>query len=206
MWRLWNSEFFWMKGLLITPAAAAADGPQITQAAAGDQVRLQARLYNYSLADMPPDSNVNVQFYAQPWNTSNNTPSGNSFLIENVVIGPIPGFNSQSNDGMLANWAVAETTKLDTAAHSNQHLVFWVLVVQAGQGNPIAECRDWSDKRHSADAPQHRQHRAVDRTMQTSHVQEPVYSRAEEQQARRPFGRLTQRGERRWKRALLNER
>jgi hypothetical protein len=132
---LWNSEFFWMKGLLITPAAAPADGPQIIQAVAGDPVRLQARVYNYSLADMPAHGNVTVQFYAQPWDTSNNTPSGDSFLIQNVPIGPIPGFNSSTS-----NNAVAETTRLDTAAYADQHLIFWVLVVgRDGQGNPLVE-------------------------------------------------------------------
>lgn len=137
---IWNSEFYWMKGLLITPAETAADGPQITQAKSGDQVRLQARVYNYSLTDMPAGSQVVAQFYGQPWNTGSNSPSGNSFLIENVTLGPIPGFNSQSNSGAVANWAVAETTKLDTAAHSDQHLVFWVLVVlKDAQGNPLAE-------------------------------------------------------------------
>jgi hypothetical protein len=144
---LWNADSLWMKGLLITPASANGQGPQIAQATAGDQVRLQARVYNYSLTDMPAGSQAVVQFYGQAYQMScsasdctPNTPIGDSFLIENVVLGPIPGFNSASNNGTLANWAVAETTRLDTAAHADQHLIFWVLVVLKDQeGNPLPE-------------------------------------------------------------------
>ena len=130
---LWNSDFFWMKGLLITPATGPAEGPQLSEATAGDQVRLQARVYNYSLKSMA--GNVTVQFYGQPWDTSNNTPIGNSFLIENVELGPIPAYG-----GSEPNWQVAETTRLDTAAYSDQHLIFWMLVVlKDAQGNPLPE-------------------------------------------------------------------
>lgn len=136
---LWQSEFLWMKGFFIIPADANGEGPQIGMATAGDKLLLETRVYNYSLTDMPPDSATVVQFYVQPWNPSTLTPVGNAVLIENVGIGPIPGFNSNSNGGTLPNYATASTT-FDTTPYGDQYLVFWVLVVGKDQnGNPITE-------------------------------------------------------------------
>lgn len=126
---VWGSQFYWMKGLLLTPASANGEGPQIESATAGDQVRMQARVYNYSLADMPPDSEVIVQFYGQPFDTNTSNLTGSAFLIDTVAIAPIPGVNSPSSQGgTLPNWSTAETTALDTAAYSGQTLAFWVVV------------------------------------------------------------------------------
>lgn len=125
---LWLSEFHWMKGFYITPAETNGDGPQIDQATAGDQVALQAAVYNYSLADMPANSEVVVQFYGQPWNPNTLEPIGGSFLIDTVALPPIPGFNSNSNGGTLPNYNIAQTNKLDTSAYAGQSLAFWVLV------------------------------------------------------------------------------
>lgn len=137
--QLWQSEFLWMKGFFITPADANGEGPQIDMATAGDQLLLETRVYNYSLTDMPPDSDVVVQFYVQPWNQQTLQPQSNAALIKNVGIAPIPGFNSNSNGGTLPNYSVASTT-FDTTPYSNQYLVFWVLVVgKDQQGNPISE-------------------------------------------------------------------
>ena len=88
-------EFYFMKGLYITPASANGHGPQITQAPAGESLQLQARVYNYSLADMPAGTAVHVRFYGQQWD--------NTALISRVGVRdpggharPIPGFNSTS--------------------------------------------------------------------------------------------------------------
>lgn len=136
---LWQSEFLWMKGFFITPAEANGEGPQLGMATAGDQLLLETRVYNYSLTDMPPDSATVVQFYVQPWNPHTLAPAGNAVLIKNVGIGPIPGFNSNSNGGTLPNYSVASTT-FDTTPYSDQYLVFWVLVVGKDQnGAPIQE-------------------------------------------------------------------
>lgn len=136
---VWQSEFYWMKGFFITPADANGQGPQVDTATAGDQLLLETRVYNYSLTDMPPDSDVVVQFYVQPWNQATLQPSANAVLIENVGIGPIPGFNSNSNGGTLPNYATAGTV-FDTTPYGDQYLVFWVLVVgKDQQGNPVTE-------------------------------------------------------------------
>ena len=137
---VWTSEFHWMKGLLITPANANGQGPQLGQATAGDQLLLQVRVYNYSLTDMPEGTRAVVRFYGQPWDVTRNTVAADAFLIDEVSLGPIPGFNSASNGGTQPNWALASTTRLDTASYSDQYLVFWSIVwIQDGQGRLVAE-------------------------------------------------------------------
>ncbi len=137
---VWTSEFHWMKGLLITPASANGQGPQLAQATAGDQLLLQARVYNYSLTDMPAGTEAVVRFYGQPWDPSQNAVASAAFLIDEVTLGPIPGFNSASNGGTQPNWALASTTTLDTASYSDQYLVFWVIVwIQDVDGRLVAE-------------------------------------------------------------------
>jgi hypothetical protein len=140
---LWNSDGLWMKGLLITPGGAAALGPQITQANAGDPVHIEARVYNYSLADMPAGSQVVVQFYGQQMDPGTNEPvnpaTGEdypSFLIENIAVGPLRGF---ANSDDTPNWEVAATDQLDTAAHAGEDLIFWVLVVPKDAQGLVAE-------------------------------------------------------------------
>ena len=137
-----DSEFYWMKGLFITPASSNGQGPQITQATAGDQIQLQARVYNYSLADMPGGSTVHVRFYVQQWNPNVTPPDfvGDASPIGNdVLLGPIPGFNSTATGGQNPNWAMA-STQFDTTNYSDQYLIFWVLVwMEDGNGNMVAE-------------------------------------------------------------------
>jgi hypothetical protein len=131
---LWNSQFYWMRGLFVT--VDGVNGPQRNQATAGDQVTLQARVYNYSLMDMPAGSTIQTRFYRQPM--SGTTPVGNSVLISQVSTGPLPGFNSETSPN-TPNWKVV-TTSLDTTGLDNTYQIFWVLVwVEDGSGNMIAE-------------------------------------------------------------------
>jgi hypothetical protein len=132
------SEFYWMKGLYITPAGANGQGSQIVQAAAGDAISLQARVYNYSLADMPQGSTVHVRFYGQQWdkNMGNFTPGAAAVVIEEVILDPIPGFNSPSNGGQEPNWVLASTT-LDTTNYADQYLIFWVVVWMEEQNGEL---------------------------------------------------------------------
>lgn len=141
---IWTSQFLWMKGLAITPKEANGTGPQLALARAGEKVLLQARVYNYSTTDVPPGSSVQVRFYGQPFDETTKTPIGDAFLIDQVSLAPIPGFNSQSDpvpvEDQQPNWVMASTDKLDTAAHADQFLAFWVLVwMQDAQGNLIGE-------------------------------------------------------------------
>lgn len=138
--KIWTSEFFWMKGLLITPADANGEGPQITQATAGDRIQLQARVYNDSLADMPNGSQIVVQFYGQPWSESTEQPNGNAFLIDTVDAPRLPGYNSILSGGTIPNYEMVSTTNLNTAAYPDTYLVFWVVVyMDDGQGHLVPE-------------------------------------------------------------------
>ena len=119
---LWNSEFYWMRGLFVT--VNGFNGPQRTQATAGDTVYLTARVYNYSLMDMPSGSTIKVRFYRQQVNGT--VPSGNSVLIEEVNLTPLPGFNSSSAPS-TPNWTTADTS-FDTSGLGDTTHIFWVLV------------------------------------------------------------------------------
>jgi hypothetical protein len=136
---IWNSEFHHMKGFFITPIEANGEGPQIDSAVAGQKVLLETRVYNYSTTSMQNDEAVVVQFYVQPWDPNKLQPIGKSVLIDNVGIGPIPGFNDDTDPNAPLNYAIASTV-FDTTPYSNQYLLFWVLVVPKDQnGNPVTE-------------------------------------------------------------------
>jgi hypothetical protein len=136
-----TSEFYWMRGLFVTPASAQGQGPQTTFVTAGDALLLEARVYNYSLADMAPDTRVRVRFYGQRWDNTAGHFSGDAFLIGEQVAQPIPGFNSPSA-GSGYNWEMVSTT-FDTAAYADTYLVFWVVVwMEDGSGNLVPEMAD----------------------------------------------------------------
>jgi len=130
-----DSQFYYMKGLFITAAEANGAGPQVTFATAGDQLLLQARVYNYSLVDMA--ANVRVQFYGQG-SDNNGQFTGPSFLIGEDTLAPIPGFNSSNSNGEIPNWALASTT-FDTTNYSDTYLVFWVVAWMENGGSLVAE-------------------------------------------------------------------
>ena len=134
-----TTDFYFMKGLYITPASASGEGPQVQQVAKGDELRLTARVYNYSVVDMPTGSTVHVRFYGQPWNNTAHDFGGQAFVIDEVQLNPIPGFNSTSTNGQRPNWALASTTKLDTAAYADMYLVFWVVVWMEDNGTLVPE-------------------------------------------------------------------
>ena len=90
-----NEPFYHMKGLFITQSDGK--GPQRSIATAGDTVLLQARVYNFSLADMAPTTTIHVRFYGQEY--ENAQLVGDSFLIGETSIGAIPGFNSATHAG-----------------------------------------------------------------------------------------------------------
>jgi hypothetical protein len=137
------SEFYWIKGFFITALEANGEGPQVTLATVGDALLLQARVYNYSLADMPTGTQVRVQFYGQEWDNIANDFTNNSFFIGEDKLAPISGFNSITNNGENPNWAFASTT-FDTTNYSGQYLVFWVVVwmEMKSSGSKVDEISD----------------------------------------------------------------
>jgi len=133
---LWNSEFYWMRGLLVS--VGGNGGPQRTQAVAGDAVVLSARVYNYSLKALPAGSKVHVRFYRQPWDTTTHGPSGDSVLIQENLLDPIPPFHSSTNSS-AANW-VLSSALMDTTDLGGQSMIFWVVVwAEDAAGNLLSE-------------------------------------------------------------------
>jgi hypothetical protein len=117
----WSSAVHFMRGFFISSELKPGAGPQRTMALEGEQLRLQARVYNYSLAPMA--GQVHVRFYGVPWNQSTHSPAGNAFLIGEDVPGPIPPFDASST---APNWVLARTT-WDTTNLGNQYFTFFVL-------------------------------------------------------------------------------
>jgi hypothetical protein len=117
---VWSSRFYQMRGLLVT--VGSQGGPQRARAKEGEQVFLRARVYNLSLKDMDPGTEIHARFYRQEWNPDN-TPKGDSVLIsEEVISHPLPGFNAVSN-----NWTEA-STHFDTTGLGDTQWLFWVVV------------------------------------------------------------------------------
>ena len=129
---LWNSEFYWMRGLAIQ--IGAASGPQRDTAVAGDEVYLTARIYNYSLTEMEDGTEVKVRFYRQPWNTTTNQAVGDSVLIAETTVDDdtIPPFSQSAS-----NWTTVSTS-FDTSDLAGTDQLFWVLTwaESAGQLAP----------------------------------------------------------------------
>ncbi len=123
----WTSQFYWMKGLLITPSDSKGAGPQLMRLREEEEVDLRVRVYNYSLTEMPEGTRVHVRFYGQEWHGVD--PLADAFLIDEVVLYPIPAFNDP-NPGSIGkpNWTIAKTTFTPTAAETGRYLVFWVVV------------------------------------------------------------------------------
>lgn len=132
----WNSEFYWMKGLLIASGTGDAANGQSRAANDGDTVSLQARVYNYSMKDMGTNK-IHVRFYRQQWDDSSNTPTGTSTQIgSDVVLSGLPAFGNASNS---PNWTTASTT-WDTTGQGGTYWVFWVLAYAVDtSGNLLAE-------------------------------------------------------------------
>ncbi len=160
-----DDEFYWMKGFFITQAGASS-GQNLTDATAGDQLTLRARIYNYSLVDTNsaslahPAAYIHVRFYGQhlchsgvstesSCVGSNNltcaayTLCGNSFPIGETQVASIPGYNSASVQGAKPNWVLTEPVNFDTTAFGNSYLVYWVMAwMEDSAGNLVPEMPD----------------------------------------------------------------
>jgi hypothetical protein len=143
----WLDIFHQMRGFFISSGVSPGQGPQLDQAKAGDALTLQTRVYNYSLVDMPTGTEVHVRFYFMPWNTTRNLPAepnGNSYLISEEKVGPIPAFNESTGPNAQPNWTLVSTTfdtsKFQETKDGNAHMVFWVVVwMQDGNRKIIGE-------------------------------------------------------------------
>lgn len=135
---LWSDAFHYMRGFFISNAQNPGKGPQLDTAQAGDQLSLQVRVYNYSLAAMPSDSKVHVRFYVQRLDKNDHSPVGDSVLIGNkdVVLDPIPPVGDVD---ARPNWVLAKTD-FDTTPFGGENLVFWVIAwAQEANGDLLQE-------------------------------------------------------------------
>ena len=134
-----TDPFYYMKGLYTFEASDDPNAPvQLASATAGDLLTLQARVYNFSVVDMPAGTSAHARFYGQIYDPTNGILSGNAFLIGETSIGAIPGFKSASNRGTLPNWKLATTT-FDTTKYGGKLLVFWVVVWGEDEGGNLVQ-------------------------------------------------------------------
>jgi hypothetical protein len=145
-----DQEFYMLRGLLVTPAGSP-NGTQATTAAVNDTVLLQARVYNYSHLDMNDPglaqqaAKVRVRFYGQLFRSdSGEYPVGESFLIGERELGPLPGFASDTTPGNIPNWTVAvqefSPQNFTQTQNGDVYVRFWVVVwMEDAGGNLVAE-------------------------------------------------------------------
>ena len=155
-----DEVFYQMKGLFVTPGDTF-DGPQISETSLGSKVNLRARVYNYSVANLPPNTVMHVQFYAQPWdedqfasapgNPSQFAPAifiGEGTDVNGATLAPVSAYCGgliASGDPCLnstvQNWEYAYTT-WDTSKNgvtAGSTWKFWVVVWAEVNGSIVAE-------------------------------------------------------------------
>lgn len=105
----YTDTFHWMRGLFISNATSPGQGPQLEQVNKGDKLSLQARVYNYSLQNIP--SNVaRAAFYAAPFNAAGAPEQ--AVLIDTVALPEIPRFDPSST---TLNWLLTPFVTFDTS-------------------------------------------------------------------------------------------
>jgi hypothetical protein len=134
----WLSPYYQMRGFFISNASSPGQGPQLESAKAGDVLTLQARVYNYSFTKMPTDAKVHVRFYFAPW--SQTAATGDSVLIEETVLDPIPPFDHTQT---VPNWVLAsatfDTSKYAQTKNGKVSVAFWVVVWMESSKQLVAE-------------------------------------------------------------------
>lgn len=140
----YDQQFYYMRGLFVTDARSPG-GPQLTTGTVTQPLLLQARIYNFSFADMPPATKVKVRFYAQVYEPNSGAyPAGGNFQIAETSVAPLPGFASTTTQGDPPNWRMAEAT-FNPADHpqtqnGNVYLRFWVVTwMEDANGNLVKE-------------------------------------------------------------------
>ncbi len=153
-----TAAFYKMKGFFVTQDDNT-NGPTISLATLGDTVTLQARVYNYSLANMPAGATVHIRFYAQAWdpifgefenfNGDDSIFKQAQFIGELALVDPVPAFcgGSQGFDSCSTetepNWVMVPM-QWDTSAISPQptedtHWKFWVVVWMEDSSGELVE-------------------------------------------------------------------
>jgi uncharacterized protein (TIGR03382 family) len=144
-----GDSFYRMRGLFVTRTSEldattlTNGGMQQTTATAGDQMTLQARVYNYSFANPAPYT-VHVNFYGMYWNSSTGFPADrtstdpgtSSFLIGSTLInGGIQPFDATSYS---PNYAMAKV-QFDTTKYADKDILFWVAAWATDENGLVTE-------------------------------------------------------------------
>ena len=143
----YDQEFYYMRGLYVT-AADAPQGSQLTTAPVTETLLLQARVYNFSHLDMDstrlaqPADHVKVRIYGQLFDSiEGQYPEGESFLIGETTLAPIPGFASTTTPGDQPNWRMATVTfdplAFPQTQKGNVFLRFWVVTWMEDEENQL---------------------------------------------------------------------
>jgi hypothetical protein len=147
-----QDDFHSMRGFFVFPSAQsnpndfANQGMQAQFATQGDQLTLEARVYNYSLNAMPAGASVYANFYGMPMANnglpidyvSPGQPGGKSFLIGQWANpGGIQPYTDDPNVS-TPNFVVA-STNFDTSKYTGDY-AFWVVVwAEDASGNMLPE-------------------------------------------------------------------
>jgi hypothetical protein len=146
----YDQEFYYLRGLFVTDANTP-QGAQLTTGAVTQTLLLQGRVYNYSHVDMDAPSlaqkaaRVHVRFYGQVFESDEGDyPVGNSFLIGETTLAPIPGFASTTTPGEPPNWRMAAVpfnpANFAPTQNGNVYLRFWMVAwMEDGSGNLVQE-------------------------------------------------------------------
>lgn len=146
----YDQEFYYMRGLFVTDASTP-QGAQLTTGAVTQTLLLQGRVYNYSHVDMDAPSlvqkaaTVHVRFYGQVFESDEGDyPVGNSFLIGETTLAPIPGFASTRTPGDPPNWRMAAVpfnpANFAPIQNGDVYLRFWMVAwMEDGSGNLVQE-------------------------------------------------------------------
>jgi hypothetical protein len=145
----YDQEFYLMRGLLVT-ADGQPQGPQLTTAPVTETLLLQAVVYNYSAVDMDaatlaqPAAAVKVRFYGQLFRADEGEyPIGESFLIGEDTLAPLPGFASTTTPGDPPNRAVALETfspaDFEQTREGDVYVRFWVAVWMEDENGALVQ-------------------------------------------------------------------
>ena len=138
---LWANGFYHLRGFFIQAGKELDPGliaaPAQTIVYIGDDINLSTRIYNLSLKEFESTDVIKVQFYRQEWDNTLNTPIGDSILIEEQSISPIPPYT----DSDIPNWNIVSTSINTREADMGpgKYWVFWVLVYPVDQNGDLVQ-------------------------------------------------------------------
>lgn len=134
-----DDAYHWMRGFFISDAETPSQGPLKTSATAGDQLSLQVRVHNLSLAPMPTGTKVMARIHGMVWDPQSNMPVGKSFVIGTGTTGVVQPYQAVND---TPNWALV-SVPFDTTPYAGKDLRFWAVTwMEDASGKLVAERTD----------------------------------------------------------------